>query len=360
MIKRNAHERDSTLIFNGIILTCCAKINGDRTIQSIYHLLTGKRSIQTVLDAHLYQLDHLYGVYRDLTLRTFHQTVADLVNKQYVHQSHQDKVYLLTEQGYEWLSTHQEKLKLFAYQGRTYHRIDGIYLARLILLIQVLANQRMKHTSYIPVIDQVSITNWVKKTYKHLYSDLDRSLHQLYRELLQLLSSFSDFEASVFVNRLTGYKKVGLSIQQLAHIYQMTADDIQLLLTRIVHQMMAIIYAHPSKYQILSYILRDLTNINLLTHSANQTYHLLQKGYALPQIATMRGLKMNTIYDHIVEIALYDQTFPIDHYVSNQETTAVIQAIEQLNSTKLKMIKQHVGENISYFQIRLVLTRYKR
>lgn len=354
------HERDRSVIFKGIILTSCAKINGERTIQSIYHLLTGKRSIQTVLDAHLYGLDHLYGIHRQLSLQSFNKIVADLMRNHYIRTSHEDKVYLLTDRGKKWLATHKKKLKLSSFQGFTYNRMDSIFYARLILFIQVLVNQRMQHTAYIPVVDQPSITNWVKKTYKYLYPNLDRSVHELYRELHQILSTLSNLEADLFVNRLTGYKQVGLSIQQLAQLYQMSGEDIQLVLMRIIHQMISIIYTSPSDYQMMSLMLRDLTKINLLTNSANETYKLFKKGYNLQQIATIRQLKMNTIQDHIVEIALYDQTIPIDQFVSDQAKTEIIQAIHQVNSTKLKTIKQHVGEKISYFQIRLVLTRYIR
>ena len=43
-----------------IILFCLQKINGERTIYSIYHLLKGKKSSQTIQDTHLFHLQSLF------------------------------------------------------------------------------------------------------------------------------------------------------------------------------------------------------------------------------------------------------------------------------------------------------------
>ncbi len=43
-----------------MILFCLQKINGERTIYSIYHLLKGKKSSQTIQDTHLFHLQPLF------------------------------------------------------------------------------------------------------------------------------------------------------------------------------------------------------------------------------------------------------------------------------------------------------------
>ena len=69
---------------------------------------------------------------------------------------------------------------------------------------------------------------------------------------------------------------------------------------------------------------------------------------------------MNTIYDHIVEIALHDDNFPIEPFVSREKQDEIFKAAEKLKTRKLKLIKEAVGEDIDYFQIRLALTKRHR
>ena len=50
-----------------MILFCLHKINGERTIYSIYHLLKGKKSSQTIQDTHLFHLQPFYQTYTNLS-----------------------------------------------------------------------------------------------------------------------------------------------------------------------------------------------------------------------------------------------------------------------------------------------------
>src|SRR5699024_1045731 len=94
-----------------------------------------------------------------------------------------------------------------------------------------------------------------------------------------------------------------------------------------------------------------------ISASANHTYQLLRKGYPIEKIAQMRQLKENTICDHIVEISLHVSSFSITKYVNQDVQDQIIRAIELTKSYKLKDIKGKLSEDISYFQIRLVLTK---
>src|SRR5699024_5363514 len=87
------------------------------------------------------------------------------------------------------------------------------------------------------------------------------------------------------------------------------------------------------------------------------THRLVKQGLQPDQIATNRQLQITTIYDHIVEIALHDEQFPLESFVSNEKQREVYEAVNRLNSFKLKDIKEVVSEGISYFHIRLTLTQ---
>src|SRR5699024_1363115 len=196
---------------------------------------------------------------------------------------------------------------------------------------------------------------WVKQYYRKHNQQLAVILTGLYDELSRLLENTSDKNASLFVDRLTGYKHYGSSIYQLHTKYNSPLYDVPLILEGITHQCVSNSLQKQSEYPILIEFVADLRHTNFLTKSAKKTYQLYLMGFHANQIASKRNLKINTIHDHLVEIALYDTTFSYQTYVNQEETQIILKAIQQINSYKLKDIKKVLDQDISYFQIRLVM-----
>jgi uncharacterized protein YpbB len=103
--------------------------------------------------------------------------------------------------------------------------------------------------------------------------------------------------------------------------------------------------------------MKNLYSDKILTKSSNETFSLVKQGFDIKTISKIRGLKINTIEDHIVECALFDKTFDINQYVNESNQKMIKDVIKNTNTFKLKEIKDHLSECISYFQIRLVLAR---
>ena len=326
-------------------------------MNSIYHLLTGKRSIQTVQDAHLYQLDRFFGIFKKLNKSTFNQVVEELIEQQLLTTpSKSTSVSKPTTKGMEWLEENERHLPLAYFNGLIYHEIDIVFFERLLLLLQVLTNLKMNHSSYIPVIDRPATTKWMKYYYQKQNLQVNIQLEKVYDELFSMLITFSEVEAEMFVDRLTGFQHYGMSVQQLANRYEITVNDVQLLMTGMTHHMLGMIQRKTEAYPLLSGLLEDLHTNGFITQSAQRTYELIDKGLTIDMIAQQRNLRINTIYDHIVEIALYDSNFSIEQFVSKEQQNEVLHIAKQLNTTRLKKIKDVVSEEISYFQIRLALT----
>ncbi|MEK1830637.1 helix-turn-helix domain-containing protein [Priestia megaterium] len=85
---------------------------------------------------------------------------------------------------------------------------------------------------------------------------------------------------------------------------------------------------------------------------------MASKGKKLEEIAYIRRLKESTIEDHIAELALFVPSFSIDAYVSPKQQEKIISAFEGLRTNKLKVIKEEVKDDVTYFQIRLVLAKH--
>lgn len=345
------------LTYSGLIINCCLHIEHQRTENAIYHLLNGKRSIQTVQDAHLFGLDRFYGVLPSLTIDDFKYAVDQCVKQGFLIRSiADDQTYIHTTS----LGKHALHNNPFPYHylnGLRYFDIDDIFLERLILLVQVLTNSHMNNSSYIPVIDKPVITNWIKRVYPHFKPDVHTYLQQLYDDLYGLLSRLSEEEAHMFVDRLTGYEHYGLSTHQLARKYHMKTDNIPLYLRAITHRLLTLINTEEVETNIVFFITKDLPKLNFMTKSAQETYKLIQKQFQAEDIAHIRRLKLNTIYDHIVEIAWYDPNFHVHTYINQQQIDRVKDVVKNTQSLQLRTIKDHVGDQLTYFQIRLALTR---
>ncbi|WP_249871892.1 helix-turn-helix domain-containing protein [Oceanobacillus saliphilus] len=349
------------MIFDGIILTCVSNLNGERTASSIYHLVKGKKSIQTIQDAHIYQLDKFYGIHSHLTKERFNKNLSALVTAGLLKPvGTKDGVFQLTTHAVNWLDNHREQLKIDYFHGLTYNGTANSFFLRLLLLIQTLTNTKMDHYHFIPVTDNYHVERWVKQVYRKINNNQEKALESLYIELYSILKKLPDKDASVFVDRLTGYQNYGLSTNQLSDKYNLSADDVHLILTGVIHYLLSTIQEKEGNYPILSYIVKDLDKAVQITHSASITSELLSKNYTIEQISAMRNLKINTIYDHIVELALYEANFQVDEYISQEEQEEVLTVLNNVNSYKLKDIKNSVNTNISYFQIRLVLAVNKK
>src|SRR5699024_11615352 len=103
-----------------------------------------------------------------------------------------------------------------------YHEINIVFFERLLLLLQVLTNLKMNHSSYIPVIDRPATTKWMKYYYQKQNLQVNIQLEKVYDELFSMLITFSEGEAEMFVDRLTGFQHYGMSVQQLANRYEIT------------------------------------------------------------------------------------------------------------------------------------------
>ena len=346
------------LYLKGIILYSQSHIKQSRSIFSIFHLLKGKRGIQTVHDSRIFGLDLFYGIYPSLDKKLFEKQIEMFVNESYLIKSNRENVYSLTKKGHVWLENYLKHLRLDYYNGLTFNQKAEVFFERLLLSIQTYANIHMKSFSFIPVIDNTAITNWVKNYYSSTVNvSPEEILYSLYTDLSFILNRFTDFEAEFFLDHFSGYKRYGMSTNQLSKKYNLNMIDIPLLRIAILHKMLFLIDEKKENLTILPSFMLDKSNNPFITNTTMQTYNLLEQGLSPEEIQFKRNLKLNTIYDHIVEISLFDKSFDISKYVDGSIVEEIKIAIENTKTHKLKDIKEKLSSDISYFQIRLVLTR---
>lgn len=342
------------LLIDGIILTCSTSIKTNRTYAAIYNILKGTKGIQTVLDIHLYHLENMYGIYPSLQKTEFDAHIKRLIHAKAIVSVDENNVKA-TLKGEELLEQYEQEPIYHYFKGLQFIGITEIFMERLLLTIQTFTNKHVRYNQFIPVIDKTEIHIWVKRYYHKHKMDITSVLSGLYEELFRLLSQLTDREASLFVDRLTGHNHYGKSTYQLRMKYNISISDVCLILVAITQRFLSTIIHNQDDYPILNEFIVDLHRVNSMTKSATKTYHLYQKGLQADEIASIRKLKINTIYDHLVEIALYDPAFYYQSYVDQTEVNVILKAIQQSKTFKLKDIKSLINRDITYFQIRLVM-----
>ena len=98
----------------------------------------------------------------------------------------------------------------------------------------------------------------------------------------------------------------------------------------------------------------------LPTPSNMITLQLYQQGLTIPEIAERRNLKESTIYGHIAELIEMQQPIEIDRFISEEKKSMIIKAIQTIGDGALTPLKNRLGDDYSYNEIKLVRAWYRR
>lgn len=340
-----------------IILYCISQIHGERSIYSIFHLLKGKKSSQTIQDAHLFQLAKLFQTFPAIMREEFEESIVRCKQTNLVMEI-SDQHYLLTSKGQSELTKQLNEFPLPNYlNGWHYNAKTAVFWERLSLLIQVCSNLVHQRAEYIPVQRKTDTQLWLKRFLQQSSKDRKDLAKSLYQEIVSCFDTEPSLEPALLVIRLTGYDRIGLTSQQAANFFKQELMYYQLLFINLLHFTLDTILHNPNEYPLLSSIIADLNQPYSFTLSTSKTYTLLQKGFTIDEIAVIRKLKRSTIEDHLVEIALFDKSFDINNIVAPEKQNRILAAAVKAESKQLKHIRQH-AEDVEYFEIRLVMAKF--
>jgi ATP-dependent DNA helicase RecQ len=90
------------------------------------------------------------------------------------------------------------------------------------------------------------------------------------------------------------------------------------------------------------------------------TLQLYQQGLSVLDIAETRGLKESTIYGHLSELIELNQPININDFVTLEKQKAIIQTMQTVTEGTLSALKEALGENYTYNEIRLVTAWQRR
>ena len=341
------------MLFQQILITILSSFQNERTISAAYHLLKGKRSGQTIQDVGLFKLYAYFGLLPKLPRKKFDEQVDILFAKNFILLE-ESGYYQLTDEGKE---AAKNALKI-TFDGWYYRGNEHLFFGRLSLIVQALSYQLNGMKAFIPIEHNELVQHWVRQFLMHHNYQKQLLQQPLYDEMVNSLEQlpFEENLKEIVVYRLTGFNQPGLTWQQLAFGYHKQELDVQLLYISILHHWLNEIYRAPERYPILSRVAQGVRIEALLTDSANTTAKLYKKGYTIEQICQMRKLKMSTIEDHLVELAMNDPSFLIEPFVSAQLQQQILEAVEAYDTKRLRTLHE-ILPHIDYFQLRLTLAK---
>lgn len=340
-----------------VILECLRKINEERTIYSIYHLLSGKKSSQTIQDAHLFQLDHYFKTIPQMNRMDYNFNITWLAESGFIFQLDDSQKYKVTELG-------EEKLRSILYQGPKLPHLNGwkyqdtaiLLWKRLTLLVQTVSHLNHQDNRYQAIQRDPDVYKWIKQFLKKYQGGRRNLSADLYAELHQIFSGNFPDNPLLVVLRLTGRQLIGMTNKQVADTLRMEETECHFRFLNALHFIIEQTINQKEEFPLVHIIISDIFQSVPYTKSTLKTYELLQNNMTIDQVAKVRRLRRSTIEDHVIEIALMDQQFSIDHLIDSQKREEIIEAVKLLGKKKLKPIMENI-EHVSYFQIRLVLAR---
>ena len=97
-----------------------------------------------------------------------------------------------------------------------------------------------------------------------------------------------------------------------------------------------------------------------LSQTHLQTLRLYQRGFSPLEIASQRGIRLNTIYEHLEKLIVAGQPIDLDQLVPSDRQTKIRAAIAASPHQMLRQIRDILGDDYSYDEIRLVLGAWRR
>ena len=95
------------------------------------------------------------------------------------------------------------------------------------------------------------------------------------------------------------------------------------------------------------------------TPSHQESFALYKEGKTIEEIAKIRSVKKDTILTHLIKCQQEGEKINWQEIIDDKIEKIVLEAVEQVGTQYLKPIKELVPEDISYYDIKLVLSKIK-
>lgn len=333
------------------------RLNGERTLNGVLHLLKGKRSAQTIQDISFFKCEDIAASLKRYSFLELQKLSSQLLKDNLIEESSSKTVQMTAVGNTQFMTLSEHFYFPESFNGLAYEwsHSAAFFWEQLSLLIQTISYVKDKRFDFLPVATK-SVTQQQVKQVIRSKKGTGWLGQRLYQELEQILDSMPDIHATLFVHKLTSSKRVGRTFSQLSQPFNKDPYFTELIFWSTIHKVIKEIDQSPESFPTLSLLRPREINQEFVTNTARITKDLLDKGLSMDKIASIRKLKDSTIEDHIVELAIHDSTFDVSTFISEDSIELIQQTAVSLKTSRLKPIKDNLGGEFDYFQIRLALS----
>lgn len=304
----NPKEFEDCTIDAQKFLSCVARCNEKFGIKHIIEVLRGSTSDKVYKYGH--HLLSTYGIGRDKTVKEWEYLGKSLIYQDLLNQT-EDSYKILKLNKDSWEILRQKKQVKIAVENTNKNRVIHEYHPKALeveLLMQRLKKLRKK------LADQENIAPYVifgDSTLKIMAQMQPKSLKSLAK-----LSGVTEYKLNKYGNYF---------IEEITY-----------------------------------FLNEENLTVALPTNTQMKTLQLYQQGLTIPEIAQERGFAVSTIITHISELIELNQSIDIDKFVLSKKKEVIIKTIEEMGEQPLKTLKEKLGDNYSYDEIKLVKAWYQR
>lgn len=296
-------------------------------LNSIYHILTGKRTASVLLSAVRSNLEAYFGLFPKLKQDWFIKKIDKLTKYGLIERYNEE--YSITEKGRTlketYFATHQQVTQT---NQLRYAVIVSLFKKRVLFLSQVLSEVRHQNSHYLPIEKRVAEQTWLKSILKSLGEPKGIIAEKMGHEWLLLLEQTSIDNKALFIQQLEGNGQMRKTAGQLASETNLEEAEVVVSWHQGWLKIVAYLEENKAETPIFTTLYQELTaNGGLCSQSVQETYRYLVQGDSPKQIGDKRRLKASTIHDHLSEMALIYAAFPFERFLDDRMLAYIDQAI---------------------------------
>lgn len=341
----------------GIIVTYLITLlsaKQSRRIRVIENILHNKRTVTTLFWGMRYQILPWLGSMRQLERADFDAQLSQLVAAGLANIS-QNQV-LLSSAGYQaqlqFWQHHQRPQFLKFYLLGDIDKMEK----RVLLAGQVLSEYSFQNKKYAPLSFDGDELRAVKLWFHQ--QNKSNLVFQFKQELTTFLSTLGEQQANFLVMQLVGHEVAGWSTEQAAEQLELPVIDA----TMVRRDLWAGLTGFfVDKTGPMHDLIAPLIQATPLSHSTQITYELFNRGYSIEQICRARHLKLSTIREHLLEVAIFlPRKFPFQTFLSDP----VMQQLEQhyqgnVDQWQFNATDKSDGQSFFYFRLFQIMRSYQ-
>lgn len=291
-------------------------------------------------------LDYL-NLYPQLNIIEYNQSIDLLIKKGYLKKTSAGEI--LTNEGANQLK-HFSKRHYFIERPDLFQRYDyELWNAIFLILVQVASEFSYHNHQYYVASENLQAQFLVKKWLGHF------GFETLKGEIQNLLSAFLDnqveLKANVFAAKLIGHQQNGLTNQQIAIQLQLAETDVELIWRDLSLQFADFLINQNTPLKKLV----EMTQLSgILSNSIYETKRLFSLGLNVEQISFKRHLKVSTVEEHLIILAISDVHFPFNLFLSTDEIEFLNKVFKTTDIDKWSYrILANQGKEIPFIKFRL-------